>query len=425
MGTLEKTWEGDECFLKEKYEDEVQINYQLKRLEMIGASNGKIHKFKTMSVDYDQEVIPKDSFRNLEPFDKQKEETGNEGTILSLSYRHSALVVYPVENIVDILIDEGTNEEAKTIFLDEYKKFTSGSQNDAIKKKLLKWGHKIIQPSPWQREAISLPLLQAITGLNDLSLLQKFLENHILTVESVLPIVEQCNKFGWSALSKQLVNMFKKLKQEAAVKILDQFVGNPVDFADKEEKKKVCLNFMDVLPTLNTENRYMKADFLHSFCVTAKRINYDPLNHLKKQRVEVIVPVLVKLASSNTNKMLDQFYVAVAIHFLDKMKSLDTGSDQTPVWIRNDSISCGCEDCAVLSTFMKSNTKTTNFRIIKKRRLHLEKVVNGLDKLTYTTEPSGRPPTMVVSKTEPSSYTASEEQIVARKLLSSLTAILR
>lgn len=423
MGTFEKTWEGDEIFLKEKHDDEVEIDYQLKHLQMIGASNSKIQDFETMSVDYAQEVIPKDCFRNVEPFNKQKEETGNEGTILTLSYRHSALVVFPVENMVDILIDEGTNEEAKTIFLDKYNKFERKGRNEWTKAKLLKWGHKIIPISSWHRGAISLPLLSAITGLNDLSLLQKYLENCILTVDSVLPIIKLCDKFGWSALSEQLINMFRCMKQEPAGKLLDQLVGNPVDLSD-EEKKKLCQRLMDLLPTLNTDNRRMEADFLYNFCVTAKRINYDPQKHLKLQSLEVMVPVLVKLASTTKN-ILDPYFLEVAQYFLNKMKTLDTDTDRTPVWIRSDSISCSCEDCSALSAFMKKNIKSTDFKLIKKRRLHLEKVVNGLEKLSYTTESARSCPKMVVSKTEPSSYTSSEEQIAARKMLSKLTAILK
>lgn len=427
MGTLEKTWEGDECFLREKHhEDDVQIEYRLKHLQMIGAPNVRIPKIKTMSVDHVNELIPKDCFRNLTPFDKQKEETGNEGTILTLSYRHSALVVYPLENIFNILIqEEGRSDEVKRIFIDECKKFESSGGDDDTKKKLLKWGEMFIPTTPWRREYISQKLLSAIVSLNDLPLLQKYLENHIFGDESIDAIVKLCDKFGWNTLSTQLMAAFKKLDREAALKVIDSIIGNPVDFVGKDEKRNVCLTLIGLLPTLNADNyQNPKAGFLYKFCVLAERVNYDPLNHLKAERVEMMVPVLVKLAYQTKN-VLGKFWTGVAQHFLNKMNTLDTSTNQTPVWIRNETISCSCEDCVMLSAFMKKNVKATEFKIVKKRRVHLEKIVSGVAKLTFITESSGRPPKMVVSKTEPTSYTASEEQIVARKLMSKLTSILQ
>ncbi len=426
MGTLEKTWEGDECFLEEKNCDEdVEIEYRLKRLEMIGAPNSKIPQLKSMSVKHDHELIPKDCFRNLTPFDKQKEETGNEGTILTLSYRHSAVVVYPIENFFHILIDERQRDDARRAFLDECKAFERDGRSDDSKGKLLKWGHKLIEMAIWHRETISMSILSAITALNDLRLLQKFLDVHIINEESVEQIVKECDKFGWNILSEQLVNSFKKFKQETALKVLDLFVGNPVDFVGKDAKKKVCFTLMDLILKLNADNyQYPKTEFLYTFCDLAKRIGYDRTNYLKAQRVEIMVPVLVKLASK-TKHILDPFWMELAQHFLNKMKSVDTSSIQTPVWIRPDAVSCACEDCATLSTFMKKNEKSAEFKIIKKRGLHLEKIVGGIDKLTFTVDSSGRPAKMVVTKTEPSSYTASEEQVVTRKLMSKLTSILR
>lgn len=538
LGTLEKTWEGDETFLDDSSaEEDVQIDYSLKHLEMIGHPHIGIPEVSEMSMDQD-ELISKDCFHNVSPFDQQREETGNEGTTLTLSYRHSALVAFPIESAFAILMDETKGDEAERIFIDQSKQFESVGSNDTTKKQLLRWAHRLITKPSWRQcEAISLQFLSAVSTLNDLPVLQKFLENYILDEKSVDPVVSLCDTYGWNALGEHLVIGFKKLNQKTALKILDALIGNPSDFVVKDEKKKLCLTLMELIPSLKVDtfsygyvHHYPKVDFmykfcalakrlsvdprkylaalrfeidvesidsiielcdtygwdvlaeqlvngfksltqetalkvldallgdpadfvgkdekkkvcitlmdlvpkstgarhpseefLYKFCVLAQRIDYDPTTHLTVQRIETMIPVLVKLAST-TNNVLEQRWRGVAHHFLSKMQTLANSVNQTPVWIRIDRVSCVCEDCVALSAFMRANLKTTNFRVIKKRRLHLEKIINGIDNLTFTTESSGRPQKIIVAKTVPSSYTASQEQTVARELMSKLTSILQ
>ncbi|XP_037042701.1 uncharacterized protein LOC119079025 isoform X2 [Bradysia coprophila] len=541
LGTLEKTWEGDETFEHdESAEGDVAISYSLKHLEMIGQPHSSLpESFTAMSVD-DGELISKHCFRDVSPFDRHEEETGNEGTTLTLSYRHSALVVFPVENVFTILMNERRGDEAERTFVDRCKQFEMAGRNDeAEKKQLLRWAHLLITKPSWRRGPPSLPLLSAISTLNDLPVLQKFLENFRLdekcvepvaalcdtygwnvlsehlaigfkklnqetalkvvdtlvgntgdldgkdekkkvcqtliacipssnenqfgylfgrrypTVEfvykfcalaerlnldpkeylaalpfevkeqSVDSIVKLCDTYGWDAFGEQLVNGLKSLTQEIALRVLDALVGHPADFVGKDEKKKVCLTLIDVVPKSTASYaRLPNGEFLYNFCTLADRlIDYDPMPHLTGQRIEIMVPVLVKLAST-TNGVLAQRWRAVADHFLSKMQTIAASADQTPVWTRNDRVPCTCEDCAVLAAFMRANRRTTEFKVNKKRRLHLESIVDRINHLTFTTEASGRPQKMVITKNLPSAYAASQEQIIAREMVSRLTAIL-
>lgn len=536
LGTLEKTWEGDETFLDDSSaEEDVQLHYSLKHLEMIGYPQVGIPEVNEMSMDQD-ELISKHCFRNVSPFDQQREETGNEGTTLTLSYRHSALVVFPNENALAILMAGTRGDEAVRIFIDQCKQFESaGSIDDTKKKQLLRWAHLLINKSSWQYEAISLQFLSAVSTLNDLPVLQKYLENNLLDEKSVDPVVslcdtygwnelgehlvigfkkldqkmalkvldalcrnlvdvkdekknfcltlvdlvpslkvdkflygygdrypkvdfvykfcalakrlsvdprkhllalrfeideestdsiiELCDTYGWNTLGEQLMNGFKSLSQETALTVLHALVGDSADFVGKDEKQKVCLTLMDLVPK-STGSRHSNEDFLYKFCILAQRLDYVPFTYLTAQRIETMIPVLVKLAST-TNNVLGQRWRGVADHFLSKLQTLANSSDQTPVWIRSDHISCVCEDCVALSAFMRSNRKQVDFRVIQKRRLHLEKTINGINNLTFTTESFRRPKILIVVKEVPSSYTASQEQIVARALMSKLTSILQ
>lgn len=538
LGTLEKTWQGDEAFLDDKYAaEEVEIHYSLKHLEMIGHPHTGIPKVSGMSVDQD-ELISKDCFRHVTPFDEQREETGNEGTTLTLSYRHSALVVFPIENAFALLMKKGS--EAVRMFIDQCKELKSvGAKDDTKNKQLLRWANVLVQKSSWPNKAISLEFLSALSTLNDLPLLQKYFENYILDEESIDPVVALCDTYGWNVfdqhlmtglkkldqqqalevldalvgkkanfvgkdekkkfcltlmdlipgwkvdtfsygygyghrypkvdfvhkfcdlakrlrmdpkkhlaalpfeideksiqsiinlcetygwdiLSEQLVKGFKKLPQETALKVMDALVGSQTDFVGKDEKKKVCLTLVGlVLKTSNDRNP--SGEFLYKFCVLAQRIDYDPTADLTVQRFETMIPVLVKIAST-TKKVLEQRWRATAQHFLSQVQKLANSANQTPVWIRSENVPCVCEDCVGLSAFIRANQKTTDFKVIKKRRLHLEKIVNGITNLTFTTESSGRPQKMTVAKTVPSSHAASQQQNVARTLMPKLTSILR
>ncbi|KAG4068174.1 hypothetical protein HA402_001599 [Bradysia odoriphaga] len=535
LATLDKTWEGDATFENdESAEGDVAINYSLKHLEMIGHPHRGIPKlFTGMSVD-DGELISKHCFRDVSPFDRQEEETGNEGTTLTLSYRHSALVVFPIENYFTVLMNEKKGDAAERNFIDQCKRFKMVGRDDEVKKKqLLRCAHLLITKPSW----LPLPFLEAISTLNDLPVLQKFLENFTFDQQFVEPVATLCDTYGWNVLGERLAIGFKKLNQETALKVVDALVGNPVDidgkdgkrkvcltlisyipsldnpfgyqygrrcgtvefvwnfcalaeklnsdpkiflaalpfvineqsvesivklcdtygwdtlggqlakglknlteetalkvldafvghpadFVGKDEKKKVCLTLMDAVPK-STGNfaRYPNGECLYNFCVLAERIDYDPMQHLTVQHTEIMVPVLVKLAST-TNGILAQRWHAVVDHFLSKMQTLAASADQIPVWIRNDRVPCACEDCTELARFMRTNRKTTDFKMLKKRRLHLETIVDLIDHLESTTEASEQPQKMVITKNLPSAYMASKAQSIARERVSKLMAIL-
>ena len=73
-------------------------------------------------------------------------------------------------------------------------------------------------------------------------------------------------------------------------------------------------------------------------------------------------------------------------------------------WSQNVSVSCTCQDCQLLQTFLTSSTQSQiRFQMPINRRLHIEKQLMSLSfYATHHTIRSGSPHTLVVEKTKQS-----------------------
>jgi hypothetical protein len=117
----------------------------------------------------------------------------------------------------------------------------------------------------------------------------------------------------------------------------------------------------------------------------------------------VIVPALALLHKRERNGFVSD--AAAGCLWVHAAEFLLARSEQPPAsptdWRQMVTISCKCEDCRALQTFvLDAQTQVARFKAAEHRRLHLEGQVeqHGLD-ISCVTERKGSPRTLVCTKT--------------------------
>ncbi|RXW16751.1 hypothetical protein EST38_g9105 [Candolleomyces aberdarensis] len=116
-----------------------------------------------------------------------------------------------------------------------------------------------------------------------------------------------------------------------------------------------------------------------------------------------LVPRLVSVLQRNSlnvrvsDEPFKSFFKTVFSQYLAHVLGSKAGVPGLP---RKD-ISCGCEHCKVLDTFINDMTPETRFKLLVAQRNHLEerlRLGNVADRVTHQTDKRGQPHTLVISK---------------------------
>lgn len=390
----------------------------------------------------EEEIASEESLREGEPDEEDFEGyTGNAGMTLDRWYRRAAILLWPSRERFNVLCGAGIETAVGGLerMVQEWKNAKKGDQT-ALKEQCLEFAERIIANWPTREfakgyggdKAADSPMLPLLENLDDPSLVANWLRDGLARDASIEPgktLGKILARHGWSIFRDELRTLYKNTSNETIernARLLEDWSRRKDQNADR---RKLCAELgqemVGALQRLDAEHhsndwRDRKIDrsgLLASLVRTFIALgNSTLLKRLVKHVLErpneydittVQVPAILDLRmwlKRNVKHSCPPLHRWLkAIH--DELESRAADPPREPAdWRRESNIPCTCADCRELSHFLNDpKTKTLRLPLAKQRRQHLHQTINGnkLD-LTHVTERSGRPFTLVCTKTSAS-----------------------
>ncbi len=392
------------------------------------------------------EVLPAGSLDDEEP-DEQRltEATGNEGASFERSYHRAALVIWPKDRFLDVLLQAGVG--ATLPYLSDRVAACSGNEVTAevrqaviamARRVIDAWNDPPLQPR-YDLEAgrgERAAMLGLLGRLGDADLLQRFVaevvtrqydgsENEPLATnirvlgparaERALPLLvrENMRWFHGSCveLLRRIVAELGSARDEAWTKVLRVMAGAIVSALPE-----LCTDTRQIIGQDWWRARQAKpvdARMVASLFKSLNALGSEPLradavtalmgNVREFDPVKVGAPALAAMRSAApkafaTDPELARLWRHVAEFLLAR-------SEQPPApptdWRQDVTLGCNCADCRELQAFTRDPVNQIyGFRVRQDRRSHLEAQIrqHGLD-MQCRTDRAGSPQTLVCTKT--------------------------
>jgi len=407
-------------------------------------TNDHAAEFGSLPIE-DGEILPAGALEGEAP-DQQRltEATGNEGASFERSYRRAALVIWPQDRFVDVLLQAGP-AAALPYFKDRVQASNSLSAPAADGQTLLSIAERII--AVWEatekggyrgrcKESDRRDMIALLGQLADAPLLERFIagvvtreyngsENEAMAanVQCLGPIqagqllsnlaIENMRFFP-----AECVNLLSRLTRELGLEptadwiealreISTAIVGalpdlkqrNPEQagrdwWRTKKAKPVDGSTVADLLETLSASNANALRDAACKSLAANPKM-FDPAT--------LIVPALQLLRERNSDAILrNKEFQRLWCHSAEFLLARSEQPPESPKdWRQDVKIVCRCDDCRELKAFAADPvTQTHRFRVKKERRQHLHQQIEGhrLD-MTHETARTGSPQTLVCSKT--------------------------
>ncbi len=391
------------------------------------------------------EVLPAGALDGEAP-DEQRltEASGNEGATFDRAYHRAALVIWPRERFMDVLLQAGVG--ATLPYLRErIVASTAGTGTkqarpvvDLVRRVIEAWG----QPSEARlplgapKEANRGEMIALLSQLGEAALLERFVtsvvvsrydgtENEALAASIRLLGPEKAGKTLVELAQKNMrvfhwacVNLLSLLIKESGPKLKEPRLGALRQFASA---------IVTALPELETApapyrsgdwtraqkakpvDAAMVADLmgalekLHATQLRAEAAKALAANPAVFDPGTILVPALNTLHSrAGRNFTSDAEALSLWAHSAQFLLNRSEFPPKPPTdWRQEAKLSCKCEDCRELQAFaLDPHAKAHRFRVRKDRRQHLHRQIeaHGLD-MTHVTERTGSPQTLVCTKT--------------------------
>ncbi len=400
-------------------------------------------KFGSLPIE-DSEILPAGALDGEAP-DQQRltEATGNEGASFDRSYHRAALVIWPQDRFVDVLLQAGP-AAALPYFKDRVQASNSLSVPAADRQTVHFIAERII--AVWETTAkgdyrgrgneSGLSDMIALLGqLADAPLLDRFIagvvtreysgsENEAMAANAqwLGPIqtgllLSHLAAENMRFFPTECVNLLSRLTRELGLEPTSDWIA---------ALREIGAAIVGALPDLKQRRpdqpdrdwwRTQKAEPVDGSTVanlleTLAALNASTLRHAACKSIAAnpkmfdpamrIVPALQLLRERNGDAVLsDKEFQRLWCH---SAEFLLTRSEQPPEspkdWRQDVEIVCRCADCRELKAFASDPvTQTHRFRVKKERRQHLHQQIEGhrLD-MTHETVRTGSPQTLVCSK---------------------------
>jgi hypothetical protein len=456
---VEDTETGDEDF------EVIEVSDSLRHIDQWIDTNDHAVEFGSLPIE-DAEILPAGALDGEAP-DQQRltEATGNEGSSFERSYHRAALVIWPQDRFVDVLLQAGP-AAALPYFKDRVQASNSLSVPAADRQTVHFIAERII--AVWEATAkggyrgrckeSDLSDMVALLGqLADALLLERFIAGVVTREysgsenEAMAANVQWLGPIQAGQLLSNLaienmrffptecVNLLSRLTHElgleptadwiaalreigtAIVGALPDLKQRRPDQPDRDwwrtQKAKPVdgSTVADLLETLAALNASTLRD---AACksIAANPKMFDPAT--------LIVPALQLLREHNGDAVLsDKEFQRLWCHSAEFLLARSEQPPESPKdWRQDVKIVCRCDDCRELKAFASDPaTQTHHFRVRKERRQHLHQQIDGhrLD-MTHVTVRTGSPQTLVCSKTR-ATYERQYHQY--NKDLASMTAL--
>ncbi len=391
------------------------------------------------------EVLPAGALEGEAP-DEQRltEASGNEGATFDRAYHRAALVIWPRERFIDVLLQAGAG--ATLPYLRERIAASTAGKGAAQTQPVVDLARQVIeaweQPSEAPlylaetKEANRGEMIGLLSQLGEAALLERFVtsvvvsrydgtENEALVASIDLIGPEEAGKALAQLAQKNMrsfhwacVNLLSLLIKEAGPKLKAPWEGALREFASaivtalpkveaapdpyrggdwtRWEKAKpvdavMVAGLMEALERLHATR--LRAEAAKAFAANPRVFNPGT----------ILVPALKTLQSrAGRNFTSDAEALSLWTHSAQFLLNRSELPPKPPTnWRQKAKLSCKCEDCRELEVFaLDPDAKVHRFPVRKDRRQHLHQQIehHGLD-MTHVTERTGSPQTLVCTKT--------------------------
>lgn len=377
------------------------------------------------------ELLPAHAL-DKEPPDERRltEATGNEGASYERSYRRAAIVIWPADRTLEVLLAGGV--PATIPYLKSLM-----TEHATARKQAIAAAHRIVEVWPAgsshpsfingeesPRQSDRLKMLTILVELEDPELLQMFIRQVVVADydgsenAALLQSTGLLSQAQTDALLSTLIGSCMPKHPNACAELLRDLTANrPSSFLAVAD---AALHGLDGIQSQSIGERPRNGresgpvpGFIDNLisglryfedgkrCVlAADKIGSRPEVF---PPVTVVVPAIERLQDGQLAHV-PEVHRAIETLWTNAAEFLLMRSEVPPRppadWCFDVQLSCRCEDCTELQSFAKSPTEVVHrFRVRKERRGHLHQIIDrhGLD-MTHVTERVGSPQTLVCTK---------------------------
>lgn len=394
----------------------------------------------------DGELLPAGALDGEKP-DQQRltEATGNEGATFERSYHRAALVLWPRERFVDVLLQSGVGA-ALPLLTEQVARAGSGSGDETLREVALATARRVLKawenepPYPsWRsrsKEADRSEMVRLLGRLGDSDLLGRFIEGVVMSRfdgSEAGALAEQALMLGpgrCETLFAELTRQHGRQSHRGCVALLRALVATTSTASTAAWKgplTRIAATLVAELPNVTVKDaRYRGVDWwreqnakpvdaaevvelveslrwlgsgsLQAEAVKALRDNpavFDP--------VTIVVPALGELLGrGEATPGPDDAWWPLWEHAAEFLLARSEQPPAPPTdWRLEVRLDCRCEDCRELQAFaLDPAARVHRFSVRKERRQHLHGKIEqfALD-MTHETERKGSPQTLVCTKT--------------------------
>lgn len=413
------------------YEDEMDVDSDDYEIIDIDESTKYIDDWKDLhnrSIDFNSvpiesgELLPCDALDGVEP-DEQRllEATGNAGITFERAYHRAALILWPKENYIKVLLQSGIKNGIV------YFKEQMSSQNknakwhadmSSIATAIIKKYAEGMQSRWFSQNADAAEMLKLLCQFQETALIKQFIasittsysgaENEALILAadllhnstSIDLLFSGLFKNNMSSRPVECINLYSKLTALLSKKFS---VKMGLNLSSQEVvnglKSNHPVNFQSSFSSLNFEVVVLLWHALNEW--NMKELQNELVSIIIENQLfscrDLVLPVLVKLQPLIENSLLRLWEYSCNF--------LLTKSEYPPTpptdWAQEVTLCCSCEDCKDFQTFVKSpDMQTFRFQMQESRRNHiLYQLQRNLCDMSTRTDESRRPYTLVCTKT--------------------------
>jgi hypothetical protein len=394
--------------------------------------------FGEMRLD-ETEIVTDTALDAGDPSEEDFEDyTGNAGMTLERWYHRAAVVIWPREKHFAVLCEAGTDASIGGLeAMVERLRQASNAHQVAQRQECLTFASNIVDTwesahgrQSWDKpDKIDRNIFSGLLcELDDPALVRRFL-SQILPVDGEIQLdaafVKLCKRHGWQNIEADLLVIIAAAKVETLIRnagllrllcrqrdknleridlcarLCDGFVDALVTFDNQQrdddwkiqqlDRAKLLISGADAMLAIDAQSPLTRL-INHAL----NRRNKYKLNDVQLAAIFALEPRFERLVVSNE----------AVLHWLAACRQLLQNRtaklpEKPTDYRRADKLSCTCVDCRALSQFLTSpEQREIRMPLNKERRRHLHDVINS-DRcdLLHVTERSGRPFTLVCTKT--------------------------
>jgi 2OG-Fe(II) oxygenase superfamily len=394
----------------------------------------------------DGELLPKGALDHEKP-DQQRltEATGNAGASFERSYHRAALVLWPQERFVDVLLQAGVG--AAIPYVKEQVAWCCAAASPAARAQTVALVTRVLEAwiNPPERGIYGLStmtpnraiMLEALGRLADATLLERFIggvvtpgfdgtENaglaaylRLLNPESASKLLVKLLRTNMPWMHGSCVNLLRRVMMDHVRKpekkwmpVLKNMATAVVEgLLSVGVEDKPDYDHWDGHPM--SEGQSVNAALVVDLFVALPADEFSELRNTAAVNLiarpaicdpgDVVVPALTNLHAQRAKEYVhDQALLRLWIHAGEFLLKRSEYPPEAPNdWRQSVTLTCSCKECRALQAFARdAKAQVARFSVRQDLRQHIEYAIGrqGID-MTYVTEAKGSPHTLICTKT--------------------------